>query len=571
LRRARAILLTSLLAAGAPACTWSDARRPEVVGIQPAAAPNHLDVPLRIEGADFAPAVRADFDDPDRSTIDAVFSATLLSAAGPIPLSGVRLLTSSALEATLPAGAPAGTYDVQVRDPRGRIAVLAAAFTLFVQNKAPLARLVVTPGGGTAGITVFTLDASTSSDTEDPLTALQFRFDSDGNGGFSAWSATPTHAQVYASPGTFTAAVEIRDSGGLVGFATAVVVVSAPDELVAVTTSADERDAGATPTAPGGAGLSLREAIAWVNLQPTPKTITLGAPLTIVMTGSQRDLTLTAPGAAVLADPGVLLDFAGFKQACFKLDGPGQRLVGVTITGCDATFVSMTGRSAGAQVAQVTVAGSGRTAIGIDAQATSTSWIGPGNDLSGLSTAVNLLGDGYEVLGNRVHGCLVGAKLYGRPARILQNAFYGQVGSPPNQGVGLRAYSGDGPEEILHNVFDRNSAHGLQADAVTGLTVRNNLFTGNGVFGLSAVAAGLAQDHNGYFGNGAAAVSTGLATGATDVLLDPLYVDPQGGDFRLLPLSPAVDAGFDTGIDVNGPATGRFDGLAPDLGAAEAQ
>ena len=36
-----------------------------------------------------------------------------------------------------------------------------------------------------------------------------------------------------------------------------------------------------------------------------------------------------------------------------------------------------------------------------------------------------------------------------------------------------------------------------------------------------------------------------------------------------LPASPAVDAGLDTGLDVNGPGEGRYTEDGPDLGAEE--
>jgi hypothetical protein len=123
--------------------------------------------------------------------------------------------------------------------------------------------------------------------------------------------------------------------------------------------------------------------------------------------------------------------------------------------------------------------------------------------------------------------------------------------------------------EILQNVFDGNAGDGVQAADGAELTVRNNLFTSSGGLGLNALPAGLTHDHNGYFGNAGGAVAPGLSTGPTDPLLDPLYVDGAGGDYRLLPESPAIDAGIDTGLDVNGPGPGLYDGPAPDLGASE--
>jgi hypothetical protein len=161
-------------------------------------------------------------------------------------------------------------------------------------------------------------------------------------------------------------------------------------------------------------------------------------------------------------------------------------------------------------------------------------------------------------------------------SRVIGNAIFGQVVGLPGTGVGLRIYNGPGPVEVWHNVLDGNARDGLQSDAVP-LDVRNNLFTGNAGYGVLARADSFAPGAfgwNGYFGNVLGAVtsftSPPLATGPTDVLADPLYVDRPAADFRLLPVSPAVDAGFAIpGLDVNGPAPGLFGHLAPDLGLEE--
>jgi hypothetical protein len=530
-------------------------------------------VELVISGSGFEPAVSVDFDRPGRSRIDAGFAVTLVAGTERIDLDGVERIGSGELHATLAVGAQAGTYNVEVRDPQGRVATLPAAFVLYVADTPPNARLAVSPGGGTAGATVFTLDASSSADAKYPLSALQFRFDPLGDGNWSGWSATPTLPWTYSAAGAHAAAVQVRDSRGLTAWATVLVVVASPGFQVAVTTAADEKDPGATPAAPGGTGLSLREAVTWVNASGDARTITLAAPLTITMSGPQTYMTLTAPGAAVVGEPGVLLDFGGINQPCFTLGGPGQRLVGVTVSGCTGTFVRMEAASGGSQVAQVTLAVSTTPywAYGIEAKSTSAtpSRIGPGNDLSGLWYALKIDGVAYEVFGNVVRDNAIGARIAGGPARLWQNTFAQQVKGGSNKGIGVELLAGSGPVELLHNVFDGNGGSGLESAVAATLTVRGNLFTGNGALGLDALPTGLAHDHNGYFANAGGAVAAGLSTGPTDLLADPIYVDAAGGDFRIVPESPAIDAGLDTGLDVNGAAPGLYSGLAPDLGAFE--
>lgn len=55
----------------------------------------------------------------------------------------------------------------------------------------------------------------------------------------------------------------------------------------------------------------------------------------------------------------------------------------------------------------------------------------------------------------------------------------------------------------------------------------------------------------------------------TDLTVSPRYVDRAGRDYRLLPGSPAVNAGVGLGLDANGPESGNFNAIAPDLGAFE--
>ncbi len=50
---------------------------------------------------------------------------------------------------------------------------------------------------------------------------------------------------------------------------------------------------------------------------------------------------------------------------------------------------------------------------------------------------------------------------------------------------------------------------------------------------------------------------------------DPRFTDVVANDYRLGEGSPAINAGSDTGLDVNGDQPGSFNGAAPDMGAFE--
>ncbi len=71
-----------------------------------------------------------------------------------------------------------------------------------------------------------------------------------------------------------------------------------------------------------------------------------------------------------------------------------------------------------------------------------------------------------------------------------------------------------------------------------------------------------------FFANALGPLASGPSDGGS-VLADPRFLGQDAGDFRLAPGSPAVNAGFDSGLDVNGPAAGDFNGSGPDLGGRE--
>ncbi len=451
-------------------------------------------------------------------------------------------------------------------------------------NTAPLARLSVTPQAGPV-LGPVTFDASASSDAEDPTASLTAEFDFEGGGVFtSPQPATSTTTYAYPMPGVYQASVRVTDPGGMTAYATVLVVAFDSAAEVRVTTAADENDKDATPTNPQGTGLSLREAVTYVNFVAAPLVITFAFPMSVVMTGGQRDLTLTAPGTVLAGAPGVSVDFAGFNQACLVLDAPNQLLLGLTLTGCDATFVNLSPRSQGSQVAHCSI-GPGATAVGVSGQADSgpaplpppASLIGPGNDLFGLDTGVRLTGTDYAVEGNRIHGGNFGVVVTGVRARLIMNRVYANAGTGgPNVGVGLAVSQGPGPVSVLHDLFDGNALSGIAADSIP-MQVRNTLFTNSAGYGIYAPAGNFAPGDlgpNGFFGNGLGPVSAELSIGPGDVLADPLYANRPAGDFRLLPGSPAVNAGALLSVDgipldVNGPATGTYNSLAPDLGPEE--
>jgi uncharacterized protein (TIGR02145 family) len=104
------------------------------------------------------------------------------------------------------------------------------------------ARFTVSPSSGTTS-TNFAFDASGSTDTEDPTSDLQVRWDFDGNGSWdTGWDYDKTVNHQYGNEGTYTVKMEVKDTEGLTDNTTKQINVSGgsntpPTALFTVSTS----------------------------------------------------------------------------------------------------------------------------------------------------------------------------------------------------------------------------------------------------------------------------------------------------------------------------------------------
>ncbi len=102
-----------------------------------------------------------------------------------------------------------------------------SAMPTGISNTPPIASFTVTPETGDTA-TIFIVDASASSDVEDPVTALEVRWDWEDDGAWDTpWTTEKTAEHQYAGPGTYTIRLEVRDTGGLTGSTARQVEVSA--------------------------------------------------------------------------------------------------------------------------------------------------------------------------------------------------------------------------------------------------------------------------------------------------------------------------------------------------------
>jgi hypothetical protein len=110
--------------------------------------------------------------------------------------------------------------------PAEHTSPFSAPFNIGICNKAPTAAFSVSPGSGTTS-TVFTFDASSSSDAEDPTSALSFRWDWENNGIYDTpWSTSATITHSFIVSGTHTVRLEVQDTGSLTDTSTQQVAVS---------------------------------------------------------------------------------------------------------------------------------------------------------------------------------------------------------------------------------------------------------------------------------------------------------------------------------------------------------
>jgi hypothetical protein len=127
-------------------CGASTEKDAEITSIVPATAFNDVGFPVSIVGGSFRPIYRFDTMAAATQEDSGSFSAALLPAGGSdaesILLGGVTWQSPKALAATVPAGVPAGSYDVVVTDPRGSRVQLDGAFvSLGPDTEAPSVRL----------------------------------------------------------------------------------------------------------------------------------------------------------------------------------------------------------------------------------------------------------------------------------------------------------------------------------------------------------------------------------------------------------------------------------------------
>lgn len=430
-------------------------------------------------------------------------------------------------------------------------------------NTPPLPRIIVRPGAGDT-TTVFTADATGTTDLEDSPGALTYAWDWENNGTFDDAGVTTTHS--YPATGDYTVALAVTDAAGLVAYATFLVIVSPAADLLTVTTDVDEDDLDATPAAPDpgndlGTGFSLREATSYADSIPRKQTIFVPAGMEINLIATLLGGEDVMDGMDVVAD-GVVLDGAGLSSTCITVDFSFNRYFGLEVRNCPGIAVTITGTDN--QFARcyihdndlgIALAGSGNT---VGPQSEVAFNISKGIQFSGENTV-----EWSRIHDNGAEGIFMGGGA--DESRVVGNVIYANA-------MGIIVTVQSDFQVLVHNTIHNNVSNGVRFSNANADSAdfRNNTLSNNGAWGVDGVDGNfLFRDNNDYFANVSGTCSGCSGLGSNSLTDDPLYIDAATADFRLLNTSTLINAGLDLGIDVNGPAPGNYNGPAPEIGAWE--
>jgi PKD repeat protein len=423
----------------------------------------------------------------------------------------------------------------------------------------PRAVIQLSPPAGVPS-TVFMANGSATVDLEDVLGTLSFSWDWENDGTFDDTGVTATHS--YAVAGTYEIVLRVEDPGGLRGYKSFRVIVAADANLVTVTTGTDESDGGATPSTPGGTGLSLREAIDFTNATAGRQLILVPAGTT-TMIGSQLPALDDALGVDLVGDGAAVDGTIATGSACLVTGGDDNVILGLELRNCKGDAFRDANGSANNLISRCVFRSnpSGVRASGVDLI------VGPDNVFdSHTGIAIDLAGV-TTVIGNVVHdsaGPGVFIASTAETSLVIGNHIYANES-------GISINTSVTGAVVRNNTLDRNGTGVLAAASnVTLVDLRNNIISSSTGVGVTATDANFVEnDYNDYFGNSTSDCSACSSLGSNSSTLNPQYIDPTTGDFRLRPTSPVIDAALDLADDVNGPAAGDFNGSAPDMGASE--
>ena len=459
---------------------------------------------------------------------------------------------------TADSGSPANCSDGSQNGDETGIDCGGSCDPCTLNNSAPVASALITPGTGWSNntATVFLADATGSWDAEDSFAQLSFEWDWEGDGTYDATGATPAGI-TYSTPGPYEVRLRVTDSGGLQDVTVFYLIVRTSTNVIIVTTPIDEDDAGDAPGATTGDGLSLREAINYTNARANAQAILVPDGYYIMLDSGLPDLSDIA-GTDIVAD-GATIDGTNLGNAvnCFIINGDNNRIIGLEITNCPSNSLGLKGDN---NLFSRGILRNNDQSLEVDGDNNVVSYCE--FDTNG-QTGIELNAPA-TILFNSIHGpTSQGLKFNGSADNsvVIGNTIYAN-----DIGVGITMNAAG--VYFVKNTIVANTGAGVDLGNNPGFTFRNNLISHNGGDGIGGSAVYTSRTHNNFYQNATPCGGCTLGTGS--LLIDPGYVNFGSNDFRLTTSSGLIDAGVDTSDDFNGAySTDDFNGANPDIGADE--
>jgi fibronectin type 3 domain-containing protein len=194
--------------------------------------------------------------------------------------------------------------------------------------------------------------------------------------------------------------------------------------------------------------------------------------------------------------------------------------------------------------ADIALIGSGGESV-IDPQGSGTGLL-----IVGPRTSASLV-EGFTFTGGYADQMGAGLFIEGGDPTIRGNRFFNNTDAVKGAGLGIN----QGSPLIAYNLFVNNNGHAVYVDGGSQPVFVNNTIADNSGAGIVsdpanpalAVRNTILWNNAGGSLTGAFAVTysdvQGGVTGTGNLDLDPLFVDPAGGDYHLDLLSPCIDAG----------------------------
>lgn len=201
------------------------------------------------------------------------------------------------------------------------------------------------------------------------------------------------------------------------------------------------------------------------------------------------------------------------------------------------------------------------------------------NNRGGLGGGIGINSGGrpVRIWGNRIWGNRASsgggiAIVNNRTTRVVNNILAHNTATRRGSGLYLR----DAVSALLHDTIAQNhGGDGAGLFLMRAQAALTNTILVSHTVGISVSVGSTATLEATLWGSGIWANehdwggSGTVLTGTVNVRDDPAFVDPDGGDYHILPDSAARDAGVDAGITTDIDGDPRPHGAAPDIGADE--